>query len=272
MPQINKKKSSKKATIKKKSSPLRSKTKSAIEVAIVIPTYNEKENISILIKTLTNLYKNAHVFVVDDNSPDGTAKAVEGLSKRNKKIHLILRKQKQGMGRAYIQGFKEVLDFNPKFIVQMDADFSHNPEKIKTMLKLAERYDVVLGSRYIDGISVINWPLSRILLSWFANWFVRKLTRLNIMDVTGGFKCFRKEALSSLFLDKIESDGYFFQIEINYFISKLGYSVKEFPIIFVDRRVGQSKMNWNIVSEAFMKTFLLPLKRPSHYGHRKPGA
>ena len=236
-----------------------------MNLAIVIPTYNEKENISGLIQELTTLYKTVHIFVVDDNSPDGTGKVVAKIAEKKKNIHLISRTQKEGIGRAYLHGFSEVLKHNPKYIVQMDADFSHDPKIIKEMLLNIKKADVVMGSRYITGISVINWPLHRVLLSWFANLYVRVFTRIPVMDSTGGFKCFKKEVLASLDLDKVRSDGYCFQIEMNYLSHKFGFKIKEIPIVFVDRHAGQSKMSGHIVVEALFKVLLMPFKSLAHY-------
>ena len=236
-----------------------------MELAIVIPTYNEKENISKMLIDVTTFYPRSHVYVVDDNSPDKTGNIVTELAKKNKKIHLIARKSKRGIGKAYLHGFSEVLKQKPKYIVQMDADFSHDPMVIKQMLIEAKKVDVVIGSRYISGISVINWPLSRILLSWFANLYVRVLTRMPIMDSTGGFKCFRREVLEALNFDKINSDGYFFQVEINYILYKFGFKIKEIPIIFTDRHAGESKMNGSIILEALLKVFFMPFKNIKSY-------
>lgn len=236
-----------------------------MQLAIVIPTYNEKGNIANILKELTTLYKSAHVFVVDDNSPDGTGAIVAKFAGKNKNVHLISRKAKSGIGRSYLHGFAEVLKKNPKYIVQMDADFSHDPKVIKQMIEEMKEADVVLGSRYIHGISVINWPIKRILLSWFANLYVRLLTRMPIYDATGGFKCFKKEALSSLQLNKIQSDGYCFQIEVNYLLYKFGFKVKEIPIVFTDRQEGTSKMDNSIIIEALFKVLLMPFKNIKAY-------
>ena len=236
-----------------------------MELAIVIPTYNEKENIAKILIELTTLYPFAHLFIVDDNSPDKTGDIVDKFSKKNKKIHLIPRKSKKGIGKAYLHGFSEVLKKKPKYIVQMDADFSHNPGVISEMLIEAKKVDIVIGSRYINGISVINWPLRRILLSWFANMYVRVLTMMPIMDTTGGFKCFRREVLETLNFDKINSDGYFFQVEMNYIAYKFGFKIKEIPIIFTDRHAGKSKMNGVIILEALFKVFFMPFKNMKSY-------
>ena len=236
-----------------------------MDLAIVIPTYNEKTNVDNIIKELTTLYKSAHLFIVDDNSPDGTGQVVAKWAKKNKKVHLIARKAKSGIGRSYLHGFAEVLKRNPQYIVQMDADFSHDPQVIKQMLREIKNADVVLGSRYIQGISVINWPLRRILLSWFANLYVRLLTRMPILDATGGFKCFTREALTTLRLDKIKSDGYCFQVEVNYLLYKFGCKIKEIPIVFTDRHEGTSKMSKAIILEALVKVLFMPFKNIKSY-------
>ena len=236
-----------------------------MQLAIIIPTYNEKGNIDSLLKELTTLYKSAHVFVVDDNSPDGTGDVVTKFKKKNKNVHLIARKTKSGIGRSYLHGFAEVLKKKPKYIVQMDADFSHDPKVIKQMIEEIKDVDVVIGSRYIKGISVINWPISRIFLSWFANLYVRLLTQMPIFDATGGYKCFKGEVLSSLQLDRIQSDGYCFQIEVNYLLYKFGFKIKEIPIVFADRQEGMSKMNKSIIIEALIKVLFMPIKNIKSY-------
>ena len=238
-----------------------------MHLAIVIPTYNERENIPGLLTELTARYKSAHIFIVDDNSPDGTGALVAKLSKKNSNIHLISRQNKSGIGKAYLHGFSQVLKRKPKYIVQMDADFSHNPQVIKQMLDEIKKADVVVGSRYISGISVVNWPLRRILLSWSANLYVRLFTGLPLMDSTGGFKCFRRETLEALHFDAIKSDGYCFQIEMNYLLYKFGFSIKEIPIIFADRHAGKSKMSGHIILEALFKVLLMPFKNIKSY-HR----
>jgi len=236
-----------------------------LETAIVIPTYNEKKNIGLLIKEIFHYYKKANIFVVDDNSPDGTWKDIEKLSKKNKKIHLIKRFKKEGIGKAYIDGFNQVLKYRPKYIVQMDADFSHDPKVILEMLKEIKNKDIIIGSRYISGISVINWPLRRVLLSYFANAYVRLFTRMKICDITGGFKCFRREVLSSIKLNRIDSDGYSFQIEMNYICHRMKYRIKEIPIVFYDRHAGGSKMSYRIIAEALLRVPFLLFKRINKY-------
>jgi len=217
---------------------------------IVVPTYNELDNIRRLLPVLLDLPIEADVLVVDDNSPDGTGNAVLEFADTGR-IHLLSRPEKAGLGQAYIAGFKWSLEheeYDP--VVQMDADFSHNPDKVPELIKALENHDLAIGSRYCSGVNVVNWPLSRLLLSWFANHYTKVITGLPIMDATGGFKAFRRSALEKLDLDSIRSDGYSFQIEVTYKLFRDGCSVAEVPIIFVDRHAGTSKMTKSIVWEA----------------------
>ncbi len=240
-----------------------------IPMAIAIPTYNEAENIRKLIPLLFKLYPAAHVFIADDNSPDGTGDLVVKLQKKYSQLHLIRRTKKEGIGRAYLHAFSEIIPYQPQAIVQMDADFSHDPTVIKTMLQEIKEADVIIGSRYITGISVINWALERVLLSYFANMYVRWVTRLPLRDSTGGFKCWKTEVLEAIRFDKISSGGYSFQIEMNYSAWRLGFKIKEIPIIFVDREMGVSKMSKKIIVEALTKVLTLPFRRLSQI--KKPG-
>ena len=237
---------------------------------IVIPTYNEKSNIKILIEKLLELYSNykMHILVVDDNSPDGTAQIVNTYCAKYENIHLLLRKKKEGLGRAYLHGFQESLKYKTDYIIQMDADLSHNPQIIKEMIEVMKKYDVALGSRYVNGVSVINWPLHRILLSWFASYYVRFVTGMSISDTTGGFKCFKRSVLENIHFDKIKSDGYGFQVEVNYILEKKGYKIKEIPIIFIDRDNGSSKMSYSIIIEALFLVLFLRFKRIKSYFHQ----
>lgn len=217
---------------------------------IVIPTYNEVENIRNLIPVLLELPLGADVLVVDDNSPDGTGEAVLSFSDTGR-VHLLSRPEKAGLGQAYIAGFRWALErdgFDP--IVQMDADFSHKPAKVMELVAALEDHDLAIGSRYCSGVNVVNWPLSRLLLSWFANRYTKLITGLPVEDATGGFKAFRREALEKLDLSDIKSDGYSFQIEVTYKLYKEGCTIEEVPIIFVDRHAGTSKMTRSIVWEA----------------------
>jgi dolichol-phosphate mannosyltransferase len=224
----------------------------AEKTLIIIPTYNELENIKLIIPTILNIrYKDSiDILVVDDNSPDGTASFVEEYSKTFEHVKLLKREKKMGLGTAYIAGFKYALLHGYDFIFEMDADFSHDPKEIKNFLKVIRDYDLVLGSRYVDGINVLHWPMSRLLLSYFANIYTRLVTSMPIKDATGGFKCFRRKVLESINLDKIKSNGYAFQIEMTFKAYKKGFKIKEIPIVFSDRVKGTSKMSKKIVREA----------------------
>lgn len=234
-----------------------------MRILVVTPTYNESENIKKLIPILLNLNENLEVLVVDDNSPDGTGQYVENLSKENKRVHVLRRAGKMGLGSAYIEGFKWALKEEPfyDYIIQMDADFSHEPSKILEFLEKLQNYDVVIGSRYLNGVSVVNWPIKRLMLSYFANWYARTLSGLKIKDCTGGFKGFRRIVLENMPFQYITSDGYAFQIEVNYYIQKMGFKMVEVPIIFVDRHAGTSKLSRRIVYEAIFKVLFLFLDR-----------
>ena len=219
---------------------------------VIIPTYNEAENISAITDAALKQAKSIDVLVVDDNSPDGTSQIIKDKQKKNKRIHLIEREGKMGLGSAYVAGFKYALENNYDYIFEMDADFSHDPEDIPRMLAEIENADLVIGSRYIKGIHVVNWPLRRLFLSFFAAQYAKIITGMKINDPTGGFKCFRKEVLESIDLDEIISDGYSFQIEMNFRTWVKKFRIKELSIIFTDRRVGQSKMSKKIVREAII--------------------
>lgn len=217
---------------------------------VVIPTYNEAENLPELIPTILGYEERFEVLVVDDNSPDGTASLVKEMMRTEPRIHLIERKAKMGLGTAYVAGFKYALEKQFDYIFEMDADFSHDPAELRTLLKKAQEYDLVIGSRYISGVNVVNWPMRRLLLSYSANLYTRIITGMHVRDATSGFKCFRREVLESINLDSIHSNGYAFQIEMDFLAWKKGFRVHEIPIVFVDRRVGVSKMSKNIVYEA----------------------
>lgn len=224
---------------------------------IIIPTYNELSNIKKLIPILRKEYPEVDILVVDDNSPDGTGKAVKGISEKDSAIKLIEREGKLGLGTAYVRGFKYMLENNYDIAIEMDADFSHDPKVVKTFLKEIEEYDLVLGSRYSDGVNVVNWPMSRLLLSYFANIYTKVITGMPVDDATGGYKCFRKEVLQAIDLDKVNSNGYSFQIEMNFKAWKKGFKIKEVPIVFVDRTEGSSKMSKSIVYEAIFMVWKL---------------
>jgi dolichol-phosphate mannosyltransferase len=222
---------------------------------VIIPTYNEKENVSDMIQAVMKLEPDFDVLVVDDGSPDGTADLVREEQKAfQQRIHLLERKGKLGLGTAYITGFKYCLDQGYDHIFEMDCDFSHNPEDlIRLDHKLSESADVVVGSRYVDNlVNVVNWPMGRVLLSYFASMYVRTITRMNIMDTTAGFVGYRRKVLETIDLDRIKFKGYAFQIEMKFTAIKYGFDVQEIPIIFTDRAKGTSKMSSGIVKEALL--------------------
>ncbi|MDR1759257.1 MAG: polyprenol monophosphomannose synthase [Fibrobacter sp.] len=227
---------------------------------VIIPTYNEKENILLIIPEVLKQHECIDVLVVDDNSPDGTGKLVQKYAVENPRVHLLMRSGKLGLGTAYVLGFKWALERGYERIFEMDADFSHSPSDLTRFLDAAEHADLVVGSRY-DGrrISVVNWDWKRLVLSYFANLYTRLVTGIPVNDVTGGFKCFRREALQALDLSKMKSDGYCFQIETTFKVWKKGLSVKEIPIVFTDRTRGTSKMSGGIISEAFFLVIKLRL-------------
>jgi len=227
---------------------------------VIIPTYNELENIPNLIPKILQKDEGLEVLIVDDNSPDGTAAFVEEESKLNSRVHLIKRNAKLGLGTAYIEGFKFALKNGYDFIFEMDADFSHNPKELINFLREIESADLVLGSRYKSGVNVVNWPMKRLLLSYFANVYTRIITGLPVKDATGGFKCFRREVLEAIDLDNVKSNGYAFQIEMTYKAWKKGFRIKEISIIFIDRVKGTSKMSKKIVREAVTMVWKLRIR------------
>ncbi len=231
-----------------------------MKTLVIIPTYNELENMPRLLPEVLSKNEEINVLIVDDNSPDGTAAFVENEIKNNDRIHLIKRSSKQGLGTAYIAGFKYALQKNFELIFEMDADFSHDPNEIPRFLEEIKDSDLVLGSRYKNGVNVINWPMRRLLLSWFANLYTRFITGMPVHDATGGFKCFRRKVLEAIDLNQVTSNGYAFQIEMNFKAWKKGFKVKEIPIIFVDRMKGESKMSRKIVREAVTMVWKLRLK------------
>lgn len=232
-----------------------------MKVLVVIPTYNERENIEKIIKEIFKFLPSVNILIVDDNSPDGTADIVKEIMKNDERVALILKEKKEGLGKAYKTGFKWGIEKSYDIIIQMDADFSHSPEVLPEFIKEIERgYDLIIGSRYLNGVSVVNWPIKRLLLSYFANVYARIMTGLPIKDLTGGFKCWKKEVLENLPWEKIDAEGYGFQIQTTFYAKRLGYKIKEYPIIFIERRVGISKMSKKIIFEAFflvIKLFFL---------------
>lgn len=224
---------------------------------VIIPTYNEKDNIRGVVDLVLKQAESAEVLVVDDNSPDGTGAIVEELAKANQRIHVLRRAGKQGLGTAYIAGFKWGLARGFECLMEMDADFSHDPREIPNFLKAITENDLVLGSRYKDGVRVVNWPLKRLMLSKGAALYVRIVTGLPVADPTGGFKCFRRQVLEAIELDSIHSNGYAFQIEMTYKAWMKGYRIHEIPITFADRFAGQSKLSGGIVREALWVVWAL---------------
>ena len=221
---------------------------------VVIPTYNEAINLPQIVPIALSQDPRLEVLVVDDNSPDGTGKIADELARANPRIHTIHREGKLGLGTAYIAGFKWALERQYDFVFEMDADFSHDPAHLKEFLKAIEDADVVLGSRYLDGkVTVVNWPMGRLMLSYLANIYARMFTGLRIWDLTGGFKCFRRRVLETIDLSQVVSNGYAFQIEMSVRAWRKGFKIREIPIVFVDRTLGQSKMNKAIVREAVWK-------------------
>ncbi len=224
---------------------------------VIVPTYNERDNLPPLVAKLLALPARLDLLVVDDNSPDGTGKIADELAARHPEVHVLHRQVKNGLGRAYCDGFAWALERDYEFIFEMDGDFSHNPEDIPAFLRAAESADLVLGSRYCDGIRVINWPLSRLVLSMTAGLYVRLITGMPFSDPTGGFKCFRRRALQAIDLSAVRSNGYSFQIELTHKIWRQGLKVVEVPIIFTDRFQGSSKMSRSIVYEAVFMVWRL---------------
>lgn len=224
---------------------------------VVVPTYNELENVELLIEAIEENLPDTHILIVDDNSPDGTADKVKEIMHRNRKVHLMQRSGKMGLGTAYCDGFQWCLDRGFDAIFEMDADFSHDPKDLPRFLEALKDYDLVIGSRYSTGVNVVNWPLSRLILSYGANVYTQIITGLPIKDATGGFKCFRAETLRKIDLSSIKTNGYGFQIEMNYRIWKSGGRIKEISIIFIDRRSGVSKMNKSIIYEAIFLVWKL---------------
>jgi dolichol-phosphate mannosyltransferase len=225
---------------------------------VIVPTYNERFNIARLIPAILAQDPSLEILVVDDASPDGTGAIVDGIATNNPRVHVIHREGKLGLGTAYIAGFQWALERKYDLVFEMDADFSHNPERLPEFLEAIRESDVVLGSRYQDGhVNVVNWPMSRLFLSYAANIYARFVTGLPIFDTTGGFKCFRRNVLESIDLNSVKSNGYAFQIEMSYRAWKRGFRLLEIPIIFVDRTEGVSKMSKKIVREAIWMVWRL---------------
>lgn len=239
---------------------------------IIIPTYNELENIEPIIRAVMGLSFLPDLLIIDDGSPDGTADKVKELQKEFPgRLHLEQRKGKLGLGTAYIHGFRYALARHYEYIFEMDADFSHNPEDVPRLYSACadEGYDLAIGSRYINGVTVINWPIGRVLMSYFASTYVRMVTGMEIMDTTAGFKCYRRAVLANIELDKIKFVGYAFQIEMKFNAWKLGFKIKEVPIIFKDREKGVSKMSSKIFKEAFLGVLQIKIRSWFRTYHRK---
>jgi dolichol-phosphate mannosyltransferase len=228
-----------------------------MKALVIIPTYNERENIEKIVSQVLAKGASIDVLIVDDGSPDGTGQIADSLSKQNSRVFVIHRKNKSGLGTAYVAGFKYAIEKKYDYVFEMDADFSHDPEYIPNFLDAIKEADLVIGSRYISGVNVINWPITRLLLSYYANVYSRIVTRLPVKDATGGFKCFRREVLEAIDLEKVKSNGYSFQIEMSFRAWKKGFRIKEIPIVFEDRRLGQSKMSKKIVREAIWMVWRL---------------
>jgi len=230
------------------------------QTVIIVPTYNERENLPRMAEKLLSLPVAVDVLVVDDNSPDGTGNIADELAAKHPQVNDLHRAGKEGLGRAYIAGFKWALERNYEFVFEMDCDFSHNPEDIPAFLKAAEQADLVLGSRYVGGIRVINWPLGRLMLSRFAGKYVNLVTGMRISDPTGGYKCFRRRALQAIHLDTVRSNGYSFQVELTHRLWREGHAIAEVPIIFTERVEGTSKISRGIIVEAFFMVWRLWLQ------------
>jgi len=224
---------------------------------VISPTYNERKNVQSLIELILGKNSNFHLLIVDDNSPDGTADKVKELQADYPNLHLEERPGKAGLGTAYIFGFKWALEHEYDRIVQMDADLSHDPNDVPRLVKLLDDYDLIVGSRYIEGVSVVNWPIRRLILSYGANFYSRIITGMPIKDSTGGFKAWRRKVLTEIDLNAVRSQGYSFQIEMNFRTWCKGFKIKEVPIIFIDRTIGESKMSKNIVYEAIFMVWRL---------------
>ncbi len=237
------------------------------KVLIIIPTYNEADNVREISKAVFESVPDAHLLFVDDSSPDGTGELADSLAAADPRVHVLHRERKEGLGRAYIAGFKWALERDYEFIFEMDADFSHDPKRLPAFLKEAETSDLVLGTRYKGGIRVINWPLHRLLISMGAGLYVRLVTGLPVSDPTGGFKCFRRKVLESIDLDAVQSNGYSFQIEMSHTAWWKGFRIGEVPIVFEDRRVGASKFSGHIAREAFWMVWKLASR---HHFRRGP--
>jgi len=232
-----------------------------MKALVIIPTFNEADNIDRLLGILLKENEDLEILVLDDNSPDGTAQAVKAIMEHEPCVHLIERPRKMGLGSAYVTGFRYALKNGFDYIMEMDADFSHDPADVPRLLEAAKNHDLVIGSRYSNGVNIVNWPFRRLLISYFASKYVRIITSMPVKDPTGGFKCFNRKVLESINLDRILSDGYAFQIEMNFRAWVQGFSIIEIPIIFTERINGVSKMSKHIVWEAAWMVWHLQLRK-----------
>jgi dolichol-phosphate mannosyltransferase len=231
-----------------------------MKALVIIPTYNEIENLPRIVPDVLSRDVRLHVLVVDDNSPDGTGQLADQMaSESNGRVFVLHRERKSGLGQAYLAGFRWALEHDFDLMFEMDADYSHDPKYLPDFLKAIENADLVIGSRYISGVNVVNWPMSRLLLSYYANVYSRIVTGLPLRDGTGGFKCFRRRVLENIDLDRVRSNGYAFQIEMSFRAMKKGFQIVEIPIVFVDRQAGSSKMSKKIVREAIWMVWRLRL-------------
>jgi dolichol-phosphate mannosyltransferase len=233
----------------------------AERAVVIVPTYNEASNVRQIVPEILKQDHRIDILVVDDNSPDGTGQIAEELAQQNQRVNVLHREGKQGLGTAYIAGFRWALQRDYEYIFEMDADYSHDPRHLPEFLAAAQEADLVLGSRYLDGrVTVVNWPMSRLLLSYVANIYARVVTGHRLCDATGGFKCFRRKVLNAIDLDSIRSNGYSFQIEMSFRAKRKGFKIREIPIVFVDRTDGESKMSGTIVREAIWMVWRLRLQ------------
>ena len=241
---------------------------------VIVPTYNERENIARLIESVLSQDTRLELLIVDDGSPDGTGQIVADISKLNPRVHLLERPRKMGLGTAYLAGFRWAIERGYDYVFEMDADFSHDPSHLPQFLSAIQSADLVLGSRYRNGkVTVVNWPIGRLLLSYFANVYARAVTGLPVWDGTGGFKCFRRKVLEAIDLTAVRSNGYAFQIEMSFRAWKAGFHLVEIPIVFVDRTEGESKMSKAIVREAIWMVWRLRLMGMfGRLSRRRPGA
>jgi dolichol-phosphate mannosyltransferase len=230
-----------------------------LKTFVVIPTYNEKENVRPLTDAVLAQDTGIQILFVDDNSPDGTGTLIDDLVATNERVHVLHRPGKRGLGSAYREGFKVALALGADYLLEMDADFSHDPGTLPLFLTAIRENDLVIGSRYLNGVSVVNWPIRRLMLSYCASVYTRLVTGLQVRDCTSGFKCFRRSTIEAIDLSRVTSDGYSFQIEMNYRCMEKGFRITEIPIIFIDRHAGSSKMSGSIVREAVLMVWKLRL-------------